>query len=154
MIPTVPPAADVAADVDCLRTKSVDELNDRFRDDYASINIVEVFHDVGFGPHVDGVLTSKTPLEALHDGQVRPNTPISWNYNRDDIWILLAEGKLLNTLSMMAEFQNLTAITELQTTSGIEYASDLTDQMFIGDESSLITGRNSGTNTRRICCDE
>jgi hypothetical protein len=120
------------ADVDCLRTKSVDELNDRFRDsDYKSINIVEVLHDVGFGPHVDGVLTSKTPLEALHDGQIRPNTPISWNYNRDDIWMLLGPGRFLNTLSTMAEFQNVTAITELQLTSGIEYASDLTDQMFI-----------------------
>ncbi|CBY35795.1 unnamed protein product [Oikopleura dioica] len=118
-------------DVDCLRTKSLDELNNQFRK-IGSIYIVEVFHDVGFGPHVDGVLTNKTPLEALFDGQIRPNTPISWNYNRDDVWTLLKEGRFINTLSMFAEFHDrIDEITELMTTSGIEYASDLTDQMFV-----------------------
>ena len=116
-------------DIACLRTKTPEELNPLFRAAPSMFYLPGQFHDAAYGPIVDGVLKSKTNLEALHAGEIRPNTPISWNYNRDDVWNLL-DGEFAKMVVRIDEISDeLDDLVALQTSSGFEIPSDFTDQM-------------------------
>ena len=74
-------------DIDCLRSKTPSELNSHFTDAITQVyNPTKMFLTPGFAPVVDGLLKTKSTLESLLAGEIRPNTPISWNYARDDAW--------------------------------------------------------------------
>ena len=113
----------------CLRTKTPEELNPLFLAVPTMFTIPGQFHDAGYVPFVDGVLKSKTNLESLYAGEVRPNTPISWNYNRDDVWNLLDGQFALMVVRLEELADKLDDLTALQTSSGFEIPSDYTDQM-------------------------
>jgi len=36
---------------------------------------------------VDNLVVPDQPFNSVRNGNIRPNTPISWNYSKDDSWI-------------------------------------------------------------------
>ena len=77
-------------DIDCLRSKTPSELNTHFTNAITQVyNPTKMFLTPGFAPVVDGLIKTKSTLESLLAGEIRPNTPISWNYARDDAWSMV-----------------------------------------------------------------
>ena len=76
-------------DVDCLRSMSAEELNPHFRN---AKRVDGAFHPTklalqpGWGPVIDGGFKTMSLVDSVRTGQIRPNTPISFNYAEHDAW--------------------------------------------------------------------
>ena len=75
--------------IDQLRQFSTQQLRTPFNKVYNALgNVVKQSPtlDNVFAPVVDGVMIEDLLVYAVRDGKIRPNTPISFNYAKDDAW--------------------------------------------------------------------
>ena len=65
---------------------------------------------------VDNLIVPDQPFTAVRNGAIRPNTPISWNYAKDDAWLFTPESYEYVAKKLVPSFAS--EITAAQATTG------------------------------------
>ncbi|CBY07427.1 unnamed protein product [Oikopleura dioica] len=118
--------------VDCLRSMPAEELNPHFRN---AKRVNGAFHPTklalqpGWGPVIDGGFKSMSLVDSVRTGEIRPNTPISFNYAEHDAWGMSDGGFNSAVKNIPAFAPHTQTIKDLQA-AGIIVPSDYTDLYF------------------------
>ena len=115
-------------DINCLRTIPAGEI--RTATSVAKLSTVhptKLILESTTGPVVDGVTLTAQLFDSVKNGNIRPNTPISWNYAENDAFgfVDMAWGNLQKIPNIAALASEITAAQE---SSGLNFPSDFFNQ--------------------------
>ena len=79
-------------------------------------------------PIVDNIVVPDQILFAVRDGKIRPHTPISWNYSKDDSWVFSAASYNYLRDFMVPAMSN--TIKEAQSSMGFKAPPPYQNELF------------------------